>query len=54
MDLDFNLDEDIPTAIPVWVKLPWFPLSYWSDVCLREIGHGVGRYVDRVEPKKKL
>ena len=26
--LDFNLDEDIPTAIPIWVKIPCLPLSY--------------------------
>lgn len=48
---DFNLDEDIPTTILVWVEFPRLPLSCWSDDYLWAIDNGVGRYLDRVEKK---
>ena len=49
--LDFNLDEDVPTVILLWVKFPSFPLSCWNDDCLRAIGNGVGCYIYKEEPK---
>lgn len=49
--LDFNPDEDIPTPIRVWFKLLHLPILYWSDDCLRVIGNGVGKYLDKYEPK---
>lgn len=27
----FNLTEAIPSQIPVWVLLPWFPVECWWD-----------------------
>lgn len=49
--LDFDPNEDIPNAIPVWVKLLRLPLSCGSDDCLCAITNGLGKYMDRAEPK---
>jgi hypothetical protein len=28
---DFSPENDIPSAVPVWVRLPFLPLHYWND-----------------------
>lgn len=40
--LDFDPDENIPNAYHVWVKLPRFLLSCWSDDYLCAIKNGWG------------
>jgi len=32
--LDFDPTEDIPSIVPLWVNLPYLPLSCWNDDCL--------------------
>lgn len=40
--------------VPVWVKLPYFPLHCWNDVTFRLIGDSLEKYIDCVELKDRL
>lgn len=48
---DFDPAQDVPTAVPVWVRLPHLPLHCWSQKSLQSIGNALGRYIDQ-EPRK--
>jgi len=50
--LVFNPDEDVPTIILVWVKLPRLSLSCWINDYLRVIGNGVGKHTNKFEVKE--
>lgn len=52
--LDFSPENDIPSAVPVWVRLPFLPLHCWNDETIRNIGNTLGKYIDRVEPREGL
>eukprot|EP00253_Pinus_taeda_P005656 PITA_05656 len=52
--LDFDLELDIPSAVPFWVHLPHLPLHCWGDESVRAIGNAVGKYIDRSEPKDNM
>ena len=52
--LDFDPELDVRSAVPVWVRLPHLPLHWWSDDSVRAIGNGVGKYIDRSEPKGNM
>ena len=47
----FNVENDIPSTIHVWVKLPFLPLHCWNYKTLQAIGNTLGKYIDPVEPK---
>jgi len=51
---DFDPELDIPSAVPVWVRLPHLPLHFWGDESVRAIGNAVGKYIDRSEPKDNM
>jgi hypothetical protein len=51
---DFSPENDIPSAVPVWVCLPFLPLHCWNDETLRSIGNTLGRFIDHVEPREGL
>jgi len=48
---DFDPAMDVPKAVPVWVRLPNLPMHCWSEESLRSIGNGLGKYIDKAEPK---
>jgi hypothetical protein len=50
----FDLENDIPSAVPVWIRLPHFPFHYWGDEVLKSIGDTLGIYIDREEPRSVL
>jgi hypothetical protein len=52
--LDFNPENDIPSAVPMWFKLPHFPLHCWRDVSLRCIINTLGKYIDIAEPRENI
>jgi hypothetical protein len=52
--LDFNPENDIPSAVLVWVCLRYLPLHYWNDETVRVIGNTLGKYIDRTEPKEGI
>jgi len=51
---DFDPELDIPSAVPVWVRLPHLPLHCWGDDSVKAIGNAVGKYIDRSEPKENM
>jgi hypothetical protein len=50
-NLDFNPENDIPSVVPVWVRLPFLSFHCWNDETIRSIGNTLGRYIDRAEPR---
>ena len=46
---DFDLNQDVPSVVPVWVRLPHFPLHCWNSESLEAIGDTLGKYIDRAE-----
>lgn len=51
---NFDTKLDIPSVVPVWVRLPHLPLHCWGDESVRAIGNVVGKYIDRNEPKDNM
>jgi hypothetical protein len=51
---DFSPKNDIPSAVPTWVCLPFLPLHCWNDEMIKNIGNTLGKYIDRVEPRDGL
>jgi hypothetical protein len=49
--LYFNMENDIPLAVPVWFLLPFFRLHFWNEETLMAIGNSIGQYIDKGEPK---
>lgn len=43
--LDFDLAQDVLTAVPVWVRLPHLPLHCWNQRSLQYIGNTLGKYI---------
>jgi hypothetical protein len=48
---DFDLAQDVPLAVPVWVRLPHLPLHCWNQKYLHAIGNMLGRYIDQAVRK---
>ena len=46
---DFDPTQDVPSAVPVWVRLPHLPLHYWNSDSLVAIGNKLGNYIDKAE-----
>jgi hypothetical protein len=51
---DFSLENDIPSAVSVWVKFPFLPLHCWNDETIRNIGNTLGNYIYHAESKEGL
>jgi hypothetical protein len=51
---DFSPENDIPSVVPVWVRLPFLPLHCWNDETIKNIGNALGRFIDRAEPRDGL
>jgi len=52
--LNFDPEMDVPSAVPVWVRLPHLPLHYWGDELMKAIGNVVGKHFDRCERKENM
>jgi len=52
--LDFDPTQDVPSAVPVWVRLPHLPLHCWNPESLETIGNALGRYLDTAEIKDHI
>jgi hypothetical protein len=48
---DFDPAQDVPSAVPVWVRLPHLPLHCWNQKSLHAIGNTLGRYIDQAVRK---
>lgn len=51
---DFDPEIDVPSAVPVRVRLPHLPLHYWGDESVKAIENVVGKYIGRCEPKENM
>jgi hypothetical protein len=51
---NFSPENDIPSIVPIWVRLPFLPLHSWNDETIKNIGNALGRFIDRVEPRDGL
>jgi hypothetical protein len=51
---NFSPENDIPSIVPVWVRLPFLPLHCWNDETIKNIGNTLGRFIDQVEPRDRL
>lgn len=48
---NFDPTQDLPSAIPVWVRLPHLPLHCWNKKSLQIIGNALGKYIDQAARK---
>jgi hypothetical protein len=48
---DFDLTQDVPSVVPVWVRLPHLPLHCWNLKSLESIGNTLGKYIDKADRK---
>ena len=48
---DFDPTQDVPSAVPVWVRLPHLPLHCWNQKSLQVIGNALGKYIDQAVRK---
>jgi hypothetical protein len=51
---DFSPENDIPSAVHVWVRLSFLPLHCWNDETLRNIANSLRKYIDHAEPREGL
>ena len=50
---DFDTNQDVPSVVPVWVRLPHLPLHCWNSESLEAIENTLGKYINRVERKEQ-
>ena len=50
MSLEFDLELDVPSNFPVWVRLLHLSLHCWNEDSLRRIGNMLKKYIDKLEP----
>ena len=51
--MNFVLEHETFTSIPVWVRLYSLPLDYWQIESLKAIGNKLGRYVKTSEATRR-
>ncbi len=51
--MNFVLEKDTFTSIPVWVRLYFLPLHYWKNESLAAIGNKLGHYVKAFEATRR-
>ena len=51
---DFDPSLDVPSAVPVWVRLPHLPLHCWNSNSLEAIGNTLGKYIDKADQKDQF
>lgn len=48
---DFDPAVDVPSAVPIWVRLPNLPVHCWNCDSLKHIGNTLGKFIDRANNK---
>jgi hypothetical protein len=51
---DFDPSQDVPSAVPVWVRLPHLPLHCWNQKTFQIIGNALGKYIDQAARKDQF
>ena len=52
--LDFDPSQDVPSTVPIWVRLPHLPLHCWNSDSLEAIGNTLGKYIDKADQKDQF
>lgn len=39
----FNLTEELPSRVLVWIRLPWFPLEFWREDIFNLVAAQLGK-----------
>lgn len=50
---DFDPAEYVPSAVPVWVRLPNLPVHCWNWDSFQHIGNALGKFIDRPSTKEQ-
>jgi hypothetical protein len=50
---DFDPENGIPSAVPIWLRLPHMPFHCWGDDVLKRIDT-LGKFIDRSKPRSSL
>lgn len=50
---DFDPIVDVPTAVPICVKLPNLPVHCWNWDSLKHIGNALGKFIDSANSKEQ-
>eukprot|EP00253_Pinus_taeda_P027962 PITA_27962 len=48
---DFDPAVDVPSVVPIWVRLPNLPVHCWNWDSLKHIGNALGKFIDRANSK---
>eukprot|EP00253_Pinus_taeda_P004123 PITA_04123 len=48
---DFDPGVDVPTVVPMWVRLPNLPVHFWNWESLKHIVNTLGKFIDRENNK---
>eukprot|EP00253_Pinus_taeda_P015210 PITA_15210 len=51
---DFDPGVDVPSTVPVWVRLPNLPMHFWNWESLMHIGNTLGKFIDRANNKDQF
>lgn len=51
---NFNLESDVFSTVPGWVKHPFLPLYCWNDTTSWSICNAFGKYIDRAKTHEDL
>lgn len=51
---EFDPKMDVPSAVPIWVRLSHLPLHCWGDDSVKSKGNAVGKYIDQCEPNENM
>ena len=53
-NLDLDLNRDVPSVVPVWVRLSHLRLHYWNTESLEAIRNTLGKYIDKAERREQF
>ena len=51
---DFDPTQDVPSVVPIWLRLLHLPLHCWNSDSLKAIGNKLGNYIDRADQKDQF
>ena len=49
----FDPNQDVPSVVPVLVRMPHLPLHCWNSEYLEAIGNTLGKYIDRAKRREQ-
>ena len=50
---NFDLNQYVPSVVPIWVRLPHLPIQFWNSDSLEVIENTLGKQIDKAERKEQ-